>query len=370
MAEKKKYSYVTKTFSWNDKRYYVRGKTEREVNEKLADLIHSLKGDEDVINKDMSVNAWYREWKETYKEPSGITKKSLGMYDEKYKHYIGPIIGRMKLKDVRDIQLQKILNRQAGMSYSHVSKIRLVMKEMFKQARISRLIIYDPAENLTLPKVVKRSHRSLTEEEQEEVLRLAENHKAGLWVKMILYSGLRPSETIPLQWKDIDFEKNEIHVYKSVESGKDGVIKRPKTDSGVRDIPIAEPLREALLKQKGKPNELVFKTELGNMHSNDSINRLWASFKRDLDIQMGADVYRNKIVGSRVSDGIVPYCLRHTFCTNLQRAGIPMNIAKELMGHSDISVTANIYTHRENAVLHEQIAKLNALDCCKKCDKS
>ena len=48
----------------------------------------------------------------------------------------------------------------------------------------------------------------------------------------------------------------------------------------------------------------------------------------------------------RVADDLVPYCLRHTFCTDLQDAGVPINIAKELMGHSDISITAKIYTHQ------------------------
>lgn len=370
MAEKKKYSYITKTFRWNDKRYYVRGKTEREANEKLADLIHSLKTEEKVISKNMSVDSWYEEWRENYKAQSGITPKSLNMYDEKYKNYISPVIGRMKLKDVKDVHLQKILNNQAGKSHSQLSKIRIVMRAMFKQARLSRLIVYDPAENLLLPKFVKGSRRSLTEEEEKEVLKLAEKHKAGLWVKMILYSGLRPAETYPLQWKDIDFEKNEIHVYKAVESGSYDVIKRPKTESGVRDIPMAEPLREALLERRGEPDELVFKNSAGRMLSNRSAARLWASFKRDLDIQMGASVYQNQIIESKVSDDLVPYCLRHTFCTNLQRAGVPINVAKELMGHSDISITANIYTHKNNAVLHEQIAKLNTLSGCKKCDEN
>ncbi len=54
------------------------------------------------------------------------------------------------------------------------------------------------------------------------------------------------------------------------------------------------------------------------------------------------------------------YCLRHTFATDLQRAGVPLNVAKELMGHSDITVTANVYTHRDNAVLHAGIAALDA----------
>ena len=73
---------------------------------------------------------------------------------------------------------------------------------------------------------------------------------------------------------------------------------------------------------------------------------------------MGAKVYRNKIVESVVAPDLTPYCLRHTFCTDLQRAGVVFNVAKELMGHSDVSVTANIYTHKDNGVLHAGIALL------------
>lgn len=52
---------------------------------------------------------------------------------------------------------------------------------------------------------------------------------------------------------------------------------------------------------------------------------------------------------SVVASDFVPYCLRHTFCTDLQKKGMPINVAKYLMGHSDISVTANIYTHITDA---------------------
>lgn len=74
---------------------------------------------------------------------------------------------------------------------------------------------------------------------------------------------------------------------------------------------------------------------------------------------MGAKVYRNQIIESKLSDDLTPYCLRHTFCTDLQKAGVPINVAKELMGHSDISITANIYTHRDNLILHKNIALLD-----------
>lgn len=96
---------------------------------------------------------------------------------------------------------------------------------------------------------------------------------------------------------------------------------------------------------KGEGSDPVFRQPTtGRMHSGSSANDLWNNFKRELDIQMGAEIYRNKIIRSVVATDLVPYCLRHTYCTDLQRAGVPINIAKYLMGHSDISVTSNIYT--------------------------
>ena len=68
----------------------------------------------------------------------------------------------MKLQDVRDVHLQRILNSQAGMSLSHVEKIRRVLKEMFRRAWKSRLIPFDPSEDLVLPKATTHQRRALT----------------------------------------------------------------------------------------------------------------------------------------------------------------------------------------------------------------
>lgn len=294
---------------------------------------------------------------DVYKKPAGLTPKSLGMYKTKYNTYIKPAIGSMKLKDVREVHLQRILNSQAGMSYSHVSKLRLVMQEVFSRARKSRLISFDPSESLQLPKNEKNSHRSITDEERAAILDLAATHRSGLWILTILYAGLRPGETTALNWEDIDFESNEIHVHKAVESGSE-TIKTTKTSAGVRDIPMHMELRRRMLEAKGAPDEPVFKMLNGKRQTHDGRRRLWTSFARDLDIKMGARVERNRIIEHAIAPDLTPYCLRHTFCTDLQRAGVPINVAKELMGHSDISVTANIYTHRDQDTLHKNMTKL------------
>ncbi len=299
---------------------------------------------------------------ETFKQDAGISKKTLAAYDQRFEKYIAPAIGNTRMKDVRDVHLQRILNSQAGMSFSHVSQLRSTIKAIFSKARKSRLILFDPSEDLTLPANEKRSRRAITDAERAGIRTVAETHRAGLWVLTMLYTGMRPGETAALQWRDVDFDANEIHVYKARESGGKE-IKGPKTASGIRDIPIHGSLRPKLLAAKGDPFEPIFPTQSGNYRDDKSLSLLWASFRRALDIEMGATLKRNQIVESVLAADLTPYCLRHTFCTDLEAAGVPINVAKVLMGHSDISVTANIYTHKNKSVLHGGISKLDGSAC-------
>lgn len=361
---------VRKTMRYNGKQYQAYGKTEREAMLKLTEKITALKRGETAIGGTMTVDAWYKQWKTTYKEPKEMTAKSLGMYDEKYNKYIKPRIGTMRLQDVTDVHLQVIMNEQAGMSDSHCKKVRSVLQQIFKRARQSRLIVYDPAELLELPKTTKGKRRSLTDEERNAMLAVAETHRSGLWILTLLYTGMRPGETAALRWEDINFEREEIHVHAAKESGANKTIKGPKTDAGDRIIPLHAALKPKLQSAPRHPSGYVFVTGQGNPQNDNSLRRLWTGFKRALDIYMGAEVKRNKIVTSVVADDLVPYCLRHTFCTDLQKAGVPLNVAKEIMGHSDIQTTANIYTHRDLDTLHRGMDLLDGTAAKKEKEQS
>ncbi len=354
----KKYSYVRKTMTFEGKRYEVTGKTEQEALEKLAELKVSLQRGEKTVGGNSTVDRWFREWIDVYKKPSGITAKSLENIETKYRLYLSPTIGKMRLKDVREVHLQKILNSQAGKSFGHVYAIHSLMKNLFGKARTTRMILYDPAEGTELPAVEKRTRRSITEEERAAVLKTAETHRGGLLALLSLYAGLRPGESMALQWKDIDFEQNEIHVYKAVESGSAN-IKEPKTKAGIRDIPIHAALLPKLKEARKGPFDFVLHDTKGRPLTNITKQRMWDSFKYQMDVNMGAKRKRSAIVESKMAPDFNLYCLRHTFCTDLQRAGVPINVAKELMGHANISVTANIYTHRDSQTLHDNIQKLS-----------
>ena len=98
-------------------------------------------------------------------------------------------------------------------------------------------------------------------------------------------------------------------------------------------------------------------------HTKTSMRQMWEVFKRDLDISMGAQTFRNAIIPetSVVAKDLTPYCLRHTYGTDLQTAGVPINVAKDLMGHKDISVTARIYTHLSKQSFSDAATLIDAL---------
>lgn len=355
MAESKRFR---STFYWEGKRYETTGKSQKEADQKAAIKLDKLKRGEVGISGNMTVKRWADEWLETYKRPV--------VGEGQYKNYlvfingvIIPQIGSLKIGLVKDVHLQRILNDRTGKSKSDLSKLRMTMKAMFQRAYLSKLIPYSPAENLELPAAKDGTHRSITNYEREKILELAEAHYAGLWVKMLLYTGMRPGETRALDWRHIDFERKIIHVEQAMKaSTKD--IGVPKSESGVRDIPIPEKLYSALAAARGSLFVPVFtQPTTGKRHTKQSMNCLWNNFKRELDISMGAKLYRNQIVISLVAPDLVPYCLRHTYCTDLQDAGVQINVAKYLMGHSDISMTSRIYTHTTERALEDAVEKIN-----------
>ena len=89
----------------------------------------------------------------------------------------------------------------------------------------------------------------------------------------------------------------------------------------------------------------------------DNKRRAWAHLCRLMNIDMGCKVYRNQLLPPfPLATDISAYSLRHTFCTNLQKRGVDIRTAQYLMGHADIQMTANIYTHVDFEIINQAAA--------------
>lgn len=342
MAYKRKTS-----FRYEGKRYYVYGNDETELAVNKAMKLRDLQ-EQKVIESNMLVKDWSETWLETYKLNSCNTK-TYKDYEQRLNSHILPKIGHLRLKDVKPVHLQQIMQSVSHMSQSRIDKIHQCLCQLFVAAETNDLIVKSPTSGLTKPKGTKGTHRSITDYERQIVNRVIEYHKHGLWVDLMLSCGLRTGETARVKVMHFDFEKKLLFI--------DGT----KNKNAKRYVPVPEHILEKVKATGKDPFEYLFTSNAGNVISESCRRYMWKSFKTAMHREMGGQLYYGAIVEPcLVAPDLVPYCFRHTFCTDCQDAGIPINVAKELMGHSDISLTAQIYTHYTETSLNNAAEKLSA----------
>lgn len=346
-------------FRWHGRKLSVAGKTRDEAVAKKALKIAALERQDPEISGDTLVRDWISSWIETYKEGQ-VNPAWLKDIESLCRRYIVPEIGTLRIRTVKPIQLQRIININSK-SKSFNAKLYDIIRQIFRTAYQNRLVARDPSEGLTrAPSQRPKKRRSLTDAEREALLAVLPGHRGEAFCKLMLYAGLRPGECAALTWSDVDMQQRVIHVRKALKS--DGVVRpAPKTAAGVRDVPIVEELYLVLKKVREKGDfGFVCVNSRGTPYTKKSIQLMWSSLKREMDIALGAKTYRNRILIHALADDLVLYDLRHTFCTDLQAAGVPINVARELMGHENISVTAQIYTHRSEQSFEDARAKMES----------
>ena len=305
--------YVEKTFTYNGRRYHVYGNTEEEAIEKKILKLQQLK---EGYSKptDMTVNMWFEEYLTVYK--ANVLPTTLETYRSVYKNLIQPYIGLLSLSRVKESQCQKIMNSLSGKSKSSAHKAKILLQGMFSAAVRNKMIPYSPAEELIEPKVTEGKRRALTKDERIAVIKACDKlDESGLFCKIIYYCGLRPSEVFRIQEKDIDRVNHTLFV------------RGTKTRASERTVFIPE----VFVIPKGFSFPPNTKT---------TIRTYWDQVK--------SQVKKN---GDVIGEDLTMYCLRHDYCTRLQESGVPIDVARRLMGHSSVNVTSRIYTHESEVTL-------------------
>ena len=330
----------------------VRAHTSAELNRKVNKKKDSI--DRNIIDSSTLLQDFGEQYLAAYKQH---TVSQSAYQDLQYilKALIRGI-GNKPLSQIRPLHLQNHLNSLVSYSDSYIKKQYDLLCQIFHYAFRNGCTPTDYSEDLTRPRgKAEVSGRSLTDRERKTLLQVLNGHRGELFCKLILYCGMRPSEVQALQWKDIDLKSNTISISKSMK--RDGSIGQPKTKSAYRTVPI--PLHLApQLKPQGEPFSYLFPLSLTWRR------RMWDNIKREMNLAMGCATYRNKLVPPYpLADDFTLYNLRHTYCTDLEKAGVPINIASRLMGHSNISITSKVYTHASVEALEIARALIDGQQC-------
>lgn len=273
-------------------------------------------------------------------------------------------IDKVKLSDAKAwlIKLQ-----DDGRGYSSIHTIRGVVRPAFQMALDDDLIRRNPFEFQLSTVVVNDSvtREAITRKQERQFLDFIKNDKHfcryydGIYI--LFHTGLRISEFVGLTISDIDFENRRINVDHQLQRKRnmEYIIEETKTDAGVRQIPMTDDVYDCfqrIIANRNKPKvEPMIDGKIGFLYLDKNempmVALHWEKYFQHIREKYNS-IYKVQM------PIITPHVCRHTFCSNMAKSGMNPKTLQYIMGHSDISVTLNTYTHVKFEDAEEEMKKV------------
>ena len=294
------------------------------------------------------------------------------------------LLSDMKISQIKQYHIKKWIAelKEKGAKNSSIKRYETLLSTVLQFAVKNDLIRKNPCADCGREiKVAPANKRALTVNEQKALLDFAKNDNTySVYYPIILFllsTGLRISEAVGLTADRIDSKNNVIHIdrqliYRTVEGSYAYRFAPTKSSSGKRDIPLTENVKKALIKQKeidlvlgrrAKEQKvdgekgLIFITRNGtpinSRNFGKALDGLVKAYNRKEVINAESE-HRDPVLLPHIN----PHMLRHTFCTRCAEAGLDIKVLQMIMGHSDISITMNIYNHVDAARVQNEMKKL------------
>ena len=339
-------------------------RTEKEAitarNEALAKLHLGLPVAEDKQTVAEFMNYWLEEHVKGSKAP-----KTERFYDQMVRLYINPAVGHLQLRKLTAQHVQRFLNERSRsvrscerrnengkkqtvelppLTPQTVNHIRRVLTTALNCAcDTHHLIQRNPTRGLQTAKVEAKEPVYLSTDEAEHLLRAASGHYLENIIRLALHTGLRIGEATGLTWADVDVTERKLQVRQQLQRVDSKLILRAlKTGSSRRSVMLTGAAVEALEDQRLR--QILWRSEAG-----DTFNEMSLVFTttegRPLDPKLIDKHLKTFAKAAKIAKPISFHKLRHTAATHLIANGVPLNVAKEILGHSQISLTANTYAH-------------------------
>lgn len=314
------------------KKVFFYAKTEKELNQKiLAYTGEQEKG----TSFDFIASSWWEETESTisYQSRQSYTV-ALKRAQEEFKN--------CSIIDVKPKDILFYINKLANKGYAQktISNHKMVINRIFDFAVLNNYTEYNPCASVKLPKNLQKSKRSAATPEEEKII--LESANEWLFPFIALMTGARKGEILALQYKDIDFTANTIKISKSVYyEGNTPKIKQPKTEAGIRTVPLLDPLREKLLEKEFNQEDFIISDKDGKPITKKCFRWKYAQFQKKTGITCTA------------------HQLRHSYATTAFECDISPKAVQELLGHKQLSTTMDIYTDFRKKAFDEAADKLN-----------
>ena len=343
---------------------------------------------EDGISTHTANSITLNELFDTYMSTKELKQSTRTNYMYMYKNYVSDVIGKRRIGSIKYSDIKKFYNSlilEKKFKPNSMEIINTILHPVFTMAVRDGYIRTNPSDGVMAE--IKKSHNwekpkrhALTEEQQAKFIDFVANSETyNHWLPLLtvfLGTGCRVGEIIGLTWDDCNFAEGIISInhnliYRQQDDGKCEMhITTPKTESGKRIVPMFEAVRKALLQEKKQQMKqgfnstiidgysgFVFTNRCGYVHNPQTINR---AIKRiytacnDQEVEQAKKEHRQPVLIPHFS----VHNLRHTFCTRFCENETDLKIIQEIMGHSDITTTMNIYNEATKERKQESFARL------------
>ena len=318
----------------------VYGKTEREVKNKLIELQVQAKAGNLEPKKKPQIVTIYDFAEKMIGDQLALNEIRQSSYDRKMatlKMLDG--ISDQQLVEVTEDDLIEYFKSVLNYSQSCVNKIYQLLGAVFLKAINKNIIEINPLRNIRRPKSKKKTIpvRALTIDEQSKLLNVLKTEDVRYSEIMLLsmFTGMRIGEVCALTAEDINFKDNTINVCKTVSRGEYGktIICETKTSAGMRTLHINHDVAEFLRTCIGEKDfGLLFKSGNNKLVTTNQVNYVYAKVLKD-----------HNIVDNSVYGKVDLHSLRHTYATRCIEAGMPAKVLQQILGHTDISITLDVY---------------------------
>lgn len=305
--------------------------SEREARNKMATLLRPINEGRYKAEATITFSQFITECWEPAVVPH-LKASSVRYYGLQIRCHLLPKFGEWKIKDITKAEVQRFLaeKRKQGFSGSSVHGMRTALGKVLQAAVDWNYLEHNSARGIRLGDRSPVQERMYLLPDQLSLLLTSLSEPCRTLVIVVTLTGLRIGELLALRWKHIDFKHDVIHVRETVYEGRFG---SPKTKSSRRDVPMSQPVRDALVAQRSDTEtameDLVFASRNGTpINPKNLLQRVLQPACRKLNLPV-----------------ISWHSFRHTHATLLGEVGESLRTAQAILGHSDLKTTLNVYTH-------------------------
>lgn len=325
------------------RRRVVSGRTQAEVRERMAELKRNVAAGAKPGDP-RTLAAYVETWLPALRQR--VRPASYRAHERDLRLHVLPVLGSIPLAALTPTGVERMTAGMIaqGLSPTTARGARTVLRLVLRDAERDGLVTRNVAALARPPRVERHVFTILTADETRKLIEGTADDELGPVFVVAAVSGMRQGEILGLRWEDVDLDGATLTVARAITRGGDGglVLTEPKTARSRRTLDLAPVAVGALRRQKARQeaDRLAHAAIWQDVHGlvfTDQIGRpLWGSH---VSAGLTAALARLGLPHIRFHD------LRHGAASMMLSAGLPLQVVSETLGHSGISITADVYGH-------------------------